>query len=239
MPASLITLPQSAVSSAKNFAVSAGTRGANLERQALQPCGDLGTAQHFDRVAVDPLRQRGRRPGRRHEAEPGDRAEARHAGLREGRQFRRRLGALQVGDRQDLQLAATMQRHRGGERVEEHIDVAGEDIGQRLLRAAIGHRQHLDSSQRLKQRRRQMRGRLRALRRERELARIGLAVRDQLLERVRGQAGANRKHVGDLGQHGDRHPVERTVGQVLRQQMGERDRRGRRHEQRIAVGRRA
>ena len=159
MPASLITLPQSAVSSAKNFAVSAGTRGAGLERQALQPFGDLGAAQHLDRIAIDPLRQRGRRAGRRHQAEPGDRAEARHAGLREGRQLGRGLGALQIGDREDLQLAGAMQRHRGRERIEEHVDVAGDDIGERRLRAAIGDRHHLDAGLHFELRRRQMRGR--------------------------------------------------------------------------------
>ena len=59
-------------------------------------------AQRINRDAVEMLRQRGRRAGRRHQAEPGDRAEARHARLREGRQFGRRLGALQIGDREDL-----------------------------------------------------------------------------------------------------------------------------------------
>src|SRR3954453_6718594 len=49
-----------------------GTVGAGLQRQAFQPLRDFGAAQHFHRVAVDPMRQRGRGAGRRDEAEPRD-----------------------------------------------------------------------------------------------------------------------------------------------------------------------
>ena len=239
MPASLMTLPHSAVSSAKNFAVSAVLSAPASSDRPRQPFGDLGASQNLDGVAVDLLRQRRRRARRGDQREPCDRTKARHARLGEGRQIRRRLGALQIGDRQDLQLAGAVQRHRGGERIEEHVDIAGDQVGQRRLRAAIGHRQHLDPGHHLELRRRQMRGRGRALGREGELARVGLAVGDQLLERVDAKCVADRQHVGDFRQHRDRHPVERIVGDALAEQMRQRDRRRRRDEQRIAVRRRA
>ena len=35
-------------------------------------------------------------------------------------------GALEVGDAEDFHLAVAIERHRGGQRVEEHVDMAGD-----------------------------------------------------------------------------------------------------------------
>src|SRR4029077_20514351 len=113
MPASLITLPQSAVSSAKNFAVSDGlvapTSSDSLcSRAVTSGLRSIATASRLIRcasaagvpggAAVEPVGYGARRSGGGDEADPGDRAEPRHARLGERRQFRRRLGALQIGD---------------------------------------------------------------------------------------------------------------------------------------------
>ena len=56
-----------------------------------------------------------------------------------------------------------MQRHRGGERIEEHVDVAGDEIVERGRGAAIGNMHHLDARTDLELRAAQVRGRAAAL----------------------------------------------------------------------------
>ena len=239
MPASLITLPQSAVSSAKNLLVSAGVVAPAAERNLAQQLADILALENLDHVAVDLLRQGGGRGGRRDQSEPGDRLEARQSRLGKRRNLRDDAGALQIGDGQELELAVAVERHRGGERIEEQVDVAGEDIGERGLRAAVGHVHHLDAGLRFQLSRREVRRRAHPLRGVGQLAGIGLAVGDELLERVCRQLLAHDQDIRDGRQHGDRNEPGRIVAGVAIEQVIERQRGGRSDQQRIAVRRRA
>ena len=73
--ASLITLPHSAVSSAKNFAASAGRPDHGIELEAAQPLVDVRASQDLDHIAIDTGRQIGRHLRRAGHREPGDGAE--------------------------------------------------------------------------------------------------------------------------------------------------------------------
>ena len=101
------------------------------------------------------------------------------------------------------------------QRIEEHIDIAGHQIGQRGLRAVVGHVHHLDAAKHFELAAGQMRGRADALRGERKLARIGLAVGDQLLHRLRWKIRPHRQHVGDLGKQCHRHEFGRIIFEVM------------------------
>jgi hypothetical protein len=86
------------------------------------------------------------------------------------------------------------QHHR--HEVEEHLDVAGDEIVHRRSRAAIGHVHDVDVGHALEQFAGEVIGRTVAGRGEIELARRFLRQRDQLLHAVRRHLGVNDQHNG-------------------------------------------
>ena len=85
--ASLMTLLQSAVSSAKNLAASVRVVAADVERQAMQLIGDFLAIEDFDHVVVELIGERRGGLRRCHQSEPGDGAEAGQPRLGDGRHF--------------------------------------------------------------------------------------------------------------------------------------------------------
>ena len=76
-------------------------------------------------------------------------------------------------------VPAWCRAQRGDDGIEHHVDVAGDDVVERWPGAAIGHMHHGDAGARLEQLGREVGGRADALRREGELAGIGLGERDE------------------------------------------------------------
>ena len=115
--------------------------------------------------------------------------------------------------------------------------MAGDDVGERGLRAAIGHMHHFDAGLRFELRRRQMRGGADALRGVGQFAGIGLAVVDELFQRRCRKVFADDQNVGDFRQHGDGNELGRLVAELAKQQMIERKRGGRCDQQGVAIRR--
>jgi hypothetical protein len=87
--------------------------------------------------------------------EPSARLVARHRlgdGRHAGKLVRRRVGRHREG----AQLAAADMLDRRRQVVEDHVDGAGNEIGQRRAGAAIGHMRHLDAGHRHQHLARQM-----------------------------------------------------------------------------------
>jgi hypothetical protein len=78
--------------------------------------------------------------------------------------------------------------HDADRRVDQHLDVAGHEIGQRRRRALVGHVHHLDARHLLQQLAGEMGGGPHARGPERDLARIGLGVGNQLADILDRQA---------------------------------------------------
>ena len=117
--------------------------------------------------------------------------------------------------------------------------MTGNHVGKRGLRAAVGHVHHFDASAHFELCGRQMCGRAYALRGVRELAGIGSAVIDELLQCGRRKIVADHQYVGNFRQHCDRNELRRLVAGITIQQVIERERRRGRNQQRIAIRRRA
>jgi len=92
-------------------------------------------------------------------------------------------------------------REDGRHVVEDHLDLAAEQIGDRGRCAAIGHVLHLGARHRHEHFTRQMHRRAVARRRQVHLARIGLHIGDELGDRFRRHVIADRHHI--------RHAIER------------------------------
>ena len=86
---------------------------------------------------------RGRRRRRRHDADIARGGEILDAALDEGRNFGRQLRALGRGDRDDVRLAAFVQRQRGGEFRHRRLDVAADQIGHQRAAALVGDMREL------------------------------------------------------------------------------------------------
>jgi hypothetical protein len=171
--------------------------------------------------------------GRQAEPQPG--LEARQSAFDHGRKLGRDGGALGFGRRQRDQLAvAHMLQHRGGRR-EEDLDAAGQQIGDRLWAAGVGHVYHLHARQYLEQLAGQMCAGGDAGGCERQL--VGLALRqiDQLLDALHADRGMHDQNVGRRGETNNRDEV---LGEIEREIGAHRgvDRIGDRpHQQRVAV----
>jgi hypothetical protein len=100
--------------------------------------------------------------------------------------IRKERRALERGDAERAQRAGLDMREHRRHRREAHLHMPGHDILQRRSGAAIRHMHDVDLALRLEQFAGEMRRRAVAAGREADLARIGLGVRDQLGERVRG-----------------------------------------------------
>jgi len=169
--ASLITVLHSAASSAKNFAVSGRevAPGSSERSRSLSLTSVLESAASASRLIRSAIAV----------GVPGGATRPNQARLREGRDLGQRRHAPKVGDREDLEHSGAVERRRGGRRVEEHVDPCGHQVGERRLRAPIGHVHHADAGERLELACRQMRGRADPLGRIGELARVRSAIGDE------------------------------------------------------------
>jgi tripartite-type tricarboxylate transporter receptor subunit TctC len=134
-----------------------------IEPQVAQLRAHRRPPQDVDHVAIDARRERCRHGGRANHGKPGDGAESRQSRFRDGRDIGQRRCALVARHCHDANPVGLMQRHRGGECIKEHVDVAGDEIVQRGRGAAIGHMHHLDAGADLELRTAQVRGRAAAL----------------------------------------------------------------------------
>ena len=95
--------------------------------------------------------------------------------------------------------------------VEDHLDLAAEQIGERGRGAAIGHVLHLDARHRHEHFAGQMHRRAVARRRHVDLARIGLRIGDELGDRLRRHVLVDRHHVRHAVERRDRRDVADEV----------------------------
>src|ERR1700730_2019434 len=141
IPASWITLLQGRFLS-KIFG-RLGPRGCpRLERDILQYRAHLFLVENRHDVAIDLLRNRCRSSRGCRKPKPGDRFEPWESGFRNGGYLGDNVGAPQISYADKLHLAVAIERHRSRKRVEEHIDVAGQHVGEGRLSAAIGYVYH-------------------------------------------------------------------------------------------------
>src|SRR6266571_2791022 len=161
------------------------------------------------------------------EAEPADGCVAGEAGFGDGRELGQGFGAPGAGRGERLQLAGLHVLDHGLRRREQQIDLAGEEVGDRLADALVGNVQQVDLGHGLEELGGEVRGGARARGGVGQLAGVRSRERDQLAD-VRGpdfQVGGD-----DVGRGGD----ERHRGELRDVLFGER--RGRAHEERVAVG---
>ena len=153
------TSAQRVASPAMNAASSARRDDARLHAERLELRLDIRHRQHVVHRLVDLIGDRGRRAGRRDDRKPRARREIAQARFAQGRHLREQLRPLGRGDGENFRLAAAMHRHRRAEIVEEQIDIAGENVGQRRAGAAVGHVHHLGAGLLREHHAGQMRGR--------------------------------------------------------------------------------
>ena len=127
---------------------------------------------------------------------------------------------------------------RRGQVVEDQLHLVGDDVGEGDRRAAIGHMQHVALGHRLEQLRRHVHRGAVAGRGVGNLAGIGLAVVDELLDGLHRHRVRHHQHVGELHDARDRRGVADEIERQLLVERG-RDRVvGRDEQQRVAVRRR-
>src|SRR5262245_58500393 len=155
-------------------------RDADLHESGL----DGGLSQDRDGVGVDFLDDVDRCLGRYEECIPRGDIET-GQGVRNRRKLHRSRKPLGRADRKTAQLAgAHLLQHPGGG-VEHHVDASGDHVVERRRHAAIGHVRHLETRHALEQLARKVWRGAYARRRKGELAAIGLAMSDELLDRFR------------------------------------------------------
>ena len=98
-----------------------------------------GSAEQPGNLGVEPLHDRGREAGRRHQSLPGREGIARQARLGGGRHVRQAEEPRRAGHRQRPHLAGADELELGGGEFDDEIDALGEQVGDRLRAAAIGH----------------------------------------------------------------------------------------------------
>src|SRR3984893_7538225 len=120
-----------------------GPRGCpRLERDILQYRAHLFLVENRHDVAIDLLRNRCRSSRGCRKPKPGDRFEPWESGFRNGGYLGDNVGAPQISYADKLHLAVAIERQRSRKRVEEHIYVAGQHVGEGRLSAAIGYVYH-------------------------------------------------------------------------------------------------
>ena len=120
--------------------------------------------------------------------------------LGDRRNVGRRLRALGRGDAQPLQLAAPHLRQHRRHVGEHHLHRAGDQVVVGRAGALVGHMDDVDAGHGLEQLAAEMQRRARSRRGEGILARLLLAERDQLGDRVGRQ---RLRHAQKVRQHGD------------------------------------
>ena len=141
--------------------------------------------------------------------------ERRIALLAVGRDVRRRGEPLRRADRKPAQLAALDVGQHGRGAAGQELQVAGQKVGERRRRAAIGHVRGLDAGGIEEELGAEMHQPARPARAVGELAGLALAELDQLLERPGRQRGIDGEHGGLVGELADRHDVVQRIERRL------------------------
>src|SRR5712691_8710014 len=192
----------------------------DFRAERLEPLAQVRQAQHLDDVAVEPLDERRGRTPRHDNAVPGDRLEPGYARLGQGRQLGHRRRTPGGRDRERAQppgLDVGNHRSRGRE---HELRLTGDDVGERRLRALVGHVHHIDSRHRLEEFSGEVRGRAAPRGRVIELARPRFRQGDQLLHRARGNVRIHDEDVGlDRHQRDRREVLHRIVAEAAVQAL--------------------
>ena len=199
---------------------------------------DVGVGQRLEDRRVQLCHDRGRRPGRRQQAEPRCGFVARHAGFGDCRHVGQCRRALRRGDGQGAQLAGFDVADRRRHIVEHDRDVVAQQVIDGRRTALVGHVLDVDAGHLLEQFAGQVDRRAAARRAERDLAGIGLGIRHQLLDglerlrRIGHQQVRHQRHARERGEILDRIEPQFRV-QALVDGVGA----DRAHEDRVAIGR--
>ena len=141
--------------------------------------------------------------GRPDDAVPGQAVETFVAGLLERRHVRQERLAAVAGDGERLERARTQVRHRGCEARKNHLDLSAHGVGKRLADAPIGHGHAGHARCMLELLHHQVVQRANTRRAVVDLARIGLGVGDEFLQRVHRHRARHDQYVGSAAEHCD------------------------------------
>jgi hypothetical protein len=180
----------------------------------------------------------GARAFRREDAEPLRRVEAGQSRLVQRRNLRHRREASLRGEGDDADAAGPVVRNerRRAEDADRHL--AADEILHRRPAAFVGHVNHVDARHLLEELPGHVLAASRARMGERELARIRLGIRDELLHGLHGQRRMNCNRDGLRGDLRDGAEIALHVElHVLHDEMKRNDRIGD-EQKRVAVGRR-
>ena len=142
----LITADQRARSASMNSAIAAALRGRSAGKADLLQRGAEGVVvQRAVETGADLLRDIVRQLRGRRDAKPDADAVIGITALGDGRHVRQIGASLLRTHAQWPQQTAFHRRQRRAQRVEHHLDVAGQQIGQRRPRAPVGDVNHVDA----------------------------------------------------------------------------------------------
>ena len=195
------------ISRAMNAANCSGVVGAGFRALRGQALAHVGRVEYPGDLGVPLGDHVLRRAGRREQAVPRRDVEARQARFGHRRQVGRERRARGGRHRQRLQLAGLDLRRGVGEVVEHELDVAGEQRLRRRRAALVRNVDDVGAGVDLEQLAGEMPGAAVAARTERQLARIGLGVGDELLDRIHRQRRVDHQHVRRGGEQRDRHEI--------------------------------
>ena len=176
-----------------------------------------------------------RRPDQR---EPERRLKARHAGLDHRRNLRHLAGAPVGAHREDLDLAVLDQRQARAERSEGDVDAAFGKVDDRLRGRTVRNVIELDAGHVREHLGREMRDAAEPYRRIIQNAGLRFRQREQLTHVLHRQLRRHRQRIGHDADHRDRREILDRIVDQLGVDDGVGDvRGGRRHAERVAVGR--
>ncbi len=237
IPAAAVTpchIASSSLSIVREFLRRAGL---DFRAQVLKPRPRLWRAQAVVERGVELANDVGGCPGGRNDAEPEIGLQLRKAGLGRGRHVGQPLAACRRGDGERAQLAGLDLRDHDGRGVGEHLDLAGQQVGDRRIGAAIGHVHDVDAGLELEHLGEQMRRGAVALRAEHDLAGIGLGIGDKLGERLHRHRWRDAHHQRRDDEQADRREdLERIVVDAPEHGRADRQRTWRREQDGVAVG---
>ena len=169
-------------------------------------------AQAFVDRGVEPLDDRRRRTRGRRDAVEGQHLVVRHARFRDGRQVGRQRRARAARHAERAHFAVADERQQDGDALEGEVHGVAQHRGHRFAAAAVGHADDVDAGARLEQFGGEMRQAARAGVGVVELARIGLGVVEEFLQRLGRERRLHHQDLEALRDLGDRRKVlERIV----------------------------
>ena len=177
-------------------AYSSGELGSTSAPSVASRWRTSSAVERLAQLLVEPLDDRPRRAGRRHQPVAQRRLVAGQAGFRDRRQIGQEARALRAAHRQRPQQAGLGLPMGGRDRGEHHRDMAAEEIGDGRAGALVGNVGELDARHGGEQLAGQMADGADAGRAEVDLARMRLRIGDQLGDRMHRNARMHHQHGG-------------------------------------------